>query len=125
MPALYQIPGFSPHPDHIQAHTISTHKPGRAKIARACHALRFQFLPLLPVDRTLTPLLLAYLFAMAINPTPASHVTSLESRSMRFPGDSRDEGNADEQQSQNVEFGSQGRDSGRFRALSAAAPVGR
>jgi hypothetical protein len=30
MPALYPIPGFSTHPDHIRAHTISPHKPGSA-----------------------------------------------------------------------------------------------
>jgi hypothetical protein len=30
MPALYPIPGFSTHPDHIQTHTISPHKPGSA-----------------------------------------------------------------------------------------------
>jgi hypothetical protein len=32
MPALYPIPGFSTHPDHIQTHTISPHKPGTAII---------------------------------------------------------------------------------------------
>jgi hypothetical protein len=31
MPALYLIPGFSAHPDHIQTHTIFPHKPGSAK----------------------------------------------------------------------------------------------
>ncbi len=31
MPALYPIPGFSTHPDHIQTHTISPHKPGSAE----------------------------------------------------------------------------------------------
>jgi hypothetical protein len=30
MPALYPIPGFSTHPDHIQPHTISPQKPGSA-----------------------------------------------------------------------------------------------
>jgi hypothetical protein len=30
MPALYPIPGFSTHPDHIRAHTISPHKPASA-----------------------------------------------------------------------------------------------
>ena len=32
MPALYPTPGFSTHPDHIQTHTISPHKPGTAII---------------------------------------------------------------------------------------------
>jgi hypothetical protein len=31
MPALYPIPGFSTHPDHIRTHTISPHKPGSAR----------------------------------------------------------------------------------------------
>jgi hypothetical protein len=30
MPALYPIPGFSPHFDHIQPYIIYPHKPGRA-----------------------------------------------------------------------------------------------
>jgi hypothetical protein len=30
MPAPYPIPGFSTHPDHIQAHAISPNKPGSA-----------------------------------------------------------------------------------------------
>ena len=30
LPPLYPIPGFSTHPDHIQPHTNSPHKPGSA-----------------------------------------------------------------------------------------------
>jgi len=30
LPALYPIPGFSTHPDRIQPHTKSPHKPGSA-----------------------------------------------------------------------------------------------
>jgi hypothetical protein len=31
VPALYQISGLSTHPDHIQPHKISPHKPGSAQ----------------------------------------------------------------------------------------------
>ena len=34
MTALYLIPGFSTHPDHIQPHTIPPKKPGSARTMR-------------------------------------------------------------------------------------------
>jgi len=37
MPALYPIPGFSTHPDHIQTHTIFPHKPGSARYLQNQH----------------------------------------------------------------------------------------
>jgi hypothetical protein len=35
LPAPFPIPGISPHPDHIQTHTISPHKPGSANHLQA------------------------------------------------------------------------------------------
>jgi hypothetical protein len=36
MPALYPIPGFSAHPDHIRPHTIFPHKPEAPKKRCVC-----------------------------------------------------------------------------------------